>query len=161
MIPIILSNGTTIEVENESSKTDFVVRVDSFTELDSWKQVITEENINDAVMEGETLVNLVFTSIATSLEDVCIRADFYFREKSDVEILQEEVKALEEKKPALTSAFTDNAEPTGTAERYYEKGEILAIYDKNDIPTTVKVTMPIGYGQSIVIGLNCEKYYGE
>lgn len=88
-----------------------------------------------------------------------------FNGSSTVEIespykFEERIKALEEKKPALLSAYTDNASPTGIAERYYEIGEILAVYDNNNLPITVIVTMPISYNQTIALGLNCERYYG-
>lgn len=73
---------------------------------------------------------------------------------------QERLKALEEAKPALISAFTENAEPTGVASRYYEEGELIAIYDENDQPITVKAIQPISYKHPLIIGLNCEKYYG-
>lgn len=96
MIPIILSDGYKIEVENESSKNDIVVRVKSFAELDEWKRTLTEENINGAVMEEETLTDLIFTDVSVSLEEDNIRADFRFREKSETEITQERINELED-----------------------------------------------------------------
>lgn len=96
MIQITLSNGTNIEVENESSKTDFVIRTDSFLQLDEWKNTITEENINGSIMEGETLSDLVFNTINVTLESDRIRADFIFREKTEKEILTDRLSEAEE-----------------------------------------------------------------
>ena len=96
MIPITLSNGETIEVENESSKLDFVIRTDSFSEIDTWKDIITEENINGATMEGEELSDLVFTNASVVLEEHSLRTDFFFREKTESEIAEDRISELED-----------------------------------------------------------------
>lgn len=96
MILITLSNGEQIEVENESSKNDIVIRVTSFAELDEWNQKITEENINGAVMENETLTDLIFTGVFVNLEEKAIKVDYTFREKTEEEIIYERINDLEE-----------------------------------------------------------------
>ena len=96
MIPITLSNGETIEVENESSKLDFVIRTDSFSEIDTWKDLITEENINGATMEGEELSDLIFENVSVTLEEHNLRTDFLFREKTETEIAKDRLSELED-----------------------------------------------------------------
>lgn len=96
MIPILLSNKEIIEVENESSKNDFVIRTNSFSEIDNWKEIITEENINGAEMEGKTLTDLLFSTINVSLEEHNIKVDFIFREKTENEVLKERLTEAEE-----------------------------------------------------------------
>ena len=92
-----------------------------------------------------------------------IESDTYSVILVEHDITDERLTALEEKTnelPVLVSAFTNNAEPTGVATRYYEVDELIAIYDKDNYPITVIVTQPISYKQPIIIGLNCEKYLG-
>lgn len=96
MIPITLSNGETIEVENESSKLDFVIRTDSFSEIDAWKDTITEENINGAEMESEKLSDLIFVNVTVTLEEHNLRTDFLFREKTENEVLKDRLAEAEE-----------------------------------------------------------------
>lgn len=96
MIPIILSNGKTIEVENESSNTDFVVRTESFAEIDKWKDVFTNENINNAEMEGETISDVVFDTISITLDGNKIRTDFIFHKKNENEIMNDRLSELED-----------------------------------------------------------------
>lgn len=96
MIPIILSNKETIEVENESSKTAFILRTDSFSEIDTWKEKITEENINGAEMEGETLSDLKFEGVAVELENHSLKTVFSFREKTKEEIMSDRISELED-----------------------------------------------------------------
>lgn len=108
----------------------------------------------------------------TSYEDITFEAiyaelekldDFDGSKPSDVESsykLEQRIEALEEKKPALISAYTSKKEPSGNASRYYEVDELVAIYDKDNMPITVQVTIPVSYGQRFAIGLNCELYFG-
>lgn len=96
MIPITLSNKETIEVENESSKTAFIIRTDSFSEIDTWKEKITEENINGAEMEGETLSDLKFEGVAVELENHNLKTVFSFREKTEEEKTADRISELED-----------------------------------------------------------------
>lgn len=107
----------------------------------------------------------------TSYEDITFKAIYAELEKlddfngstvSDVESpykLEQRIETLDKAKPLLTSPFTNNAEPTGIASQFYDTDELIAIYE-DDIPVTVKVTMPISYDSEIIVGLNAEKYYG-
>lgn len=82
--------------------------------------------------------------------------------ENDEQAVDNRLTTLEKKSeelPPLISPFTTNLEPTGVATRYYEKDELIAIYN-NGLPVTVKATMPISYKQPIIINLNCELYLG-
>ena len=159
MIPIILSDGTSLEIENESSDNSFVVRTDNFSGIDYYVPLFTNEKINGAQMENKTLRHKVFTGIVAQTEPDKIVTSFNFRDKTEYEILQEEIEEIQSKKEPLTSPFTTNLEPTGVATRYYEKDELIAIYN-NSLPVTVIATIPISYKQPIIIDLNCELYLG-
>ena len=96
MIPITLSNKENIEVENESSKTAIVVRTDTFAEIDEWKDIITEDHINGAVIESETLSDLVATGMDIAIEGEKIRTTFMFREKTEEEKTADRISELED-----------------------------------------------------------------
>ena len=92
-----------------------------------------------------------------------LKTDIYTLEMVEPDIVDQRLTALEEKvsEPIpLVSNYTDNKEPTGKASRYYEVGELIAIYDYDNMPITVITTIPISYNQSILPTLNCERYYG-
>jgi hypothetical protein len=96
MIPILLSNHENIEVENESSNTSIIIRTDTFAEVDNWKDVITEENVNGATMEGRVLSDLVATGMDIAIEGEKIRTTFMFREKTEEEKTADRISELED-----------------------------------------------------------------
>ena len=96
MKELILSNGKTVMVENESYPLLIVVNVPSYADIDELKAVITEENINGAQMDGGMLSNLVFTTMQASYAGEYIRTEFIFREKSENEILKDRINELED-----------------------------------------------------------------
>ena len=96
MIPITLSNKENIEVENESSKTSIVIRTENFAQIDDWKELITENNMNGAVMEGETLSDLVYVGMDVQTVTNGIRTIFMFREKTEEEKTADRISELED-----------------------------------------------------------------
>lgn len=96
MIPITLSNHENIEVENESAKTSLVIRTDNFADIDAWKEKLTEENVNGALMEGEILSDLIYTGFDVQLEGAVIKTTFMFREKTKDEALNDRLNELED-----------------------------------------------------------------
>lgn len=162
MIPVILSDGTSIEVENESSENSFVIRTNTFEEIDPQTLYFTEDKINGATFEGRILTNKVYLDTKSFKDeniDNKIVTTFEFRDKSELEIIRDRLSDIDHKLPPLISPFTTNLEPTGVATRYYEKDELIAIYN-NGLPITVIATIPISYKQPIIIDLNCELYLG-
>ena len=121
MIPIKLSNGKTIEVENESSKNLIVVRTDSFKEIDDWCDILTEENLTGAEMEGQTLSNIVDAGVRVYPENGKIRADFLFREKSTEETSCECISDLED----MVNILLKNS---GLVGKKSEDGEKISAY---------------------------------
>lgn len=96
MIPITLSNHENIEVENESAKTSLVIRTNNFADIDAWKEKLTEENVNGALMEGEILSDLIYTGLDVQLEGDVIKTTFMFREKTKDEALNDRLNELED-----------------------------------------------------------------
>lgn len=97
MIPITLSNGNTIEVEDESMMPFLVVRVNSFADVDRWKNIITESTINGAKMGNNTFSDLRLVMVNASLDiSNTIRVEFVFEEKPTNEILLDRISELED-----------------------------------------------------------------
>ena len=96
MKELILSNGKTVMVENESYPLLIVVNVPSYSDVDGWKAVITEENINGSQMDEMTLQNLVLTTMNTSFAGDYIRVEFLFREMTESEIMAARIDELED-----------------------------------------------------------------
>ena len=96
MKELILSNNTKVMVEDESYPLLIVVNVPSYSDVDGLKEVITEENINGAQMDGIVLQNLVFTTMHTSFAGDYIRVEFLFREMTESEIMAARIDELED-----------------------------------------------------------------
>ena len=96
MKELILSNGKTVMVEDESYPLLIVVNVQTYPEVDEWKEVITEKNINGAQMDGATLTNLIFSTLNASFAGDYIRAEFLFREMTESEIMAARIDELED-----------------------------------------------------------------
>lgn len=96
MKELILSNGKTVMVENESYPLLIVVNVPSYSAVDELKEIIIEENINGAQMDGMTLQNLVLTTMNTSFAWDYIRVEFLFREMTESEIMAARIDELED-----------------------------------------------------------------
>lgn len=89
-------DGKTIKIDGDSSANNIVIKVKSFADLDNFKAVITEKNINGAILDGKMLDNMAFVGVRVSLEEDNIRADFTFRNKTDEEVLKERIEELED-----------------------------------------------------------------
>ena len=96
MKELILSNNQKVMVGDDSYPLLIVVYADSFADVDEWKNVITEKNINGAKMDGLIISNVVFFTLHTSLEGDKVRIEFLFREKSENEILLDRISELED-----------------------------------------------------------------
>lgn len=158
-------------INAEENKLELNIKADShtFENIKSSFSALDNVTIYSAIVqedgrETDEIVHQYFDNF-TKLDRVSYNmdADTYSITLVEPDLIDKRLTAVEEKvnEPVpLTSPFTSNAEPTGTASRYYEKGELIAVYDKNSNPFTVIVTNPISYGQSIMLDLNCEIYQG-
>ncbi|MBO7450463.1 MAG: hypothetical protein J6U54_08835 [Clostridiales bacterium] len=113
----------------------------------------TDENISTVIPSFTVLKEIAFDAIENVYAIKLISPN-----DTDLRLIKLEKKTSE--KPALTSPYTDNKEPTGIASRYYEVGELIAIYDDTETPITVMVVIPISYCNAISIGVNVKQYYG-
>lgn len=110
---LILSNETEIEVKGGS--TLFDVQVDSFQYEYVWSQ-LTPENMTlvKLTTENGDLIdqreNLVVDSEQSTREKGEIRCHFYLREKTEVELLREEVARLKETSIVHDGAIMDLGE---------------------------------------------------
>lgn len=114
---LILKDNTTLEIEAgatlsaitvlSSTKEEMIEKWDSFTEENlSSVEVKNSEDVTIA-----TYTDLILVSETTViLEDGTISTSFNLREKTDVEKLQEEVNALEEKSDILESSVLELSE---------------------------------------------------
>lgn len=89
MITLVLSDGSKIEVENESSRNNIVFRTKSFAEIETLKSTINEKTIDGAELDGVTLTDIVFDGIHAYTENDIIRVEFAFRDKTVDERLAE------------------------------------------------------------------------
>ena len=120
MLKIVLSDYTEIEVKGGS--TLFDVQVDSFQYEYVWSQLIPENmTIVKLTTENGDMMdqreNLVVDSERSIREKGKIQCHFYLREKTEVELLREEVAMLRETSGVHDGAITDLAEAvSGLAE---------------------------------------------
>lgn len=140
---------------------DFMGIKDFFTDID--KVIIYSAIVQEDGRETDEMVHMYFDQF-TKLTNVTynLDSDTYTVTLVEPDVVDQRLTALEKKSeelPPLTSPFTTNLEPTGVATRYYEKDELIAIYN-NGLPVTVRATIPISYKQPIIINLNCELYLG-
>ncbi len=140
---------------------DFMGIKDFFTDID--KVIIYSAIVQEDGRETDEMVHMYFDQF-TKLTNVTynLDSDTYTVTLVEPDVVDQRLTALEKKSeelPPLTSPFTTNLEPTGVAKQYYEKDELIAIYN-NGLPVTVKATIPISYKQPIIIDLNCELYLG-
>lgn len=152
---------TKIELNIKNDSYDFNYIRDAFTGLTDviiYSAIVQEDGREtDEVISQEFPTFTALNSVAYS-----VLTDVYTVTMIEPDIIDQRLTALEKKSeelPPLTSPFTTNLEPTGVATRYYEKDELIAIYN-NGLPITVKATIPISYKQPIIIDLNCELYLG-
>lgn len=112
MLKLILSNGTEIEVKDGS--TLFDVQVDSFQYDYLWSQLVPENmTVVKLTTDNGDLIdqreNLVVDSEHSVREKDEIHCHFYLREKTEVELLREEVARLKETSGVHDGAIEDLA----------------------------------------------------
>lgn len=96
MKTLILSNGQQVMVEDESNPFLIVIYCESFSDVDVLKNLITEKNMNGAVMDSVFISNVVFLNLYTAMVDNKVRIEFAFRELTESDILLERLSELED-----------------------------------------------------------------
>ena len=121
---LILNNQTEITIENASSLSEITVKSDTKYDMVSVWDMMTEENLKFVQIKNSDGVivadyeNLVLDSETSSAQkDGTILTSFHLREKTDVELLREEVEALKEGQEVQDGAISDLGEAvSGLAE---------------------------------------------
>lgn len=125
---LILANQSEIEIESASSLSDIKVISETKYDMISTWDMLTEDNLKSVQIQngdGTTIANyknLVLDSETSSVfkdEDNIekILTSFHLREKTEVELLREEVEALKEGQEVQDGAIADLGEAvSGLAE---------------------------------------------
>lgn len=94
-----LSNGVEIEVNDVSTVTTIIIEKNDYADVDTLRSYITEDNLKNACLiddkKTEQLINIVPVNMAVSSKysgPICIH--FLFREKTELEMMREELNAL-------------------------------------------------------------------
>ncbi|RGY95175.1 hypothetical protein DXA13_19770 [Clostridium sp. AM58-1XD] len=114
---MILKDGNVIELEEASSLTALkVVAADRAAMLETWSKLTVENLANVQIKNGDGLVVGKYTDLVMDHEtsivenDGSVSTNYCFREKTDVEQLEERVAAVEETTDILTMNALDGGE---------------------------------------------------
>lgn len=121
---IVLNNNTEIEIENGSSIGDLIVLSETKQDMIATWDMLTEENLKKIWFKGRdgenlgTYENVVLENeTSTVLRDERILTSFHLREKTEVELLREEVEQLKAGQEVQDGAISDlGAAVSGIAE---------------------------------------------
>ncbi len=109
-----LKNGTVVEVEHGSTILHFFKNVESFNEVEDLAKQLTEENLSGAkLMEDGALFENLDAVIPESVEvrkdlaQGAITVHVYAREKTELELLKEQLKAVSNGVDAISDAMID------------------------------------------------------
>lgn len=91
MKQLVLSNGTTLDFTDSSTIYDLVQVVETFAEIDSVREEITEQNLEGATFNEEPVSNVVPVNVWVEAGMTGnITVHFTNRDKTDIEIWQEQ-----------------------------------------------------------------------
>ena len=114
---LILNNKSEINIENASSLSDIKVISETKYEMISIWDMLTPENLKSVQFQNADGVtignykNLILNSDTSIVqEDGIILTSFHLREKTEVELLKEEVNALKEGQEVHDGAIMDLGE---------------------------------------------------
>ena len=96
---LIFANGTQEEFTDSSTITNLFTVVDSYAAIDAMEANFTEENLNGATFDGESLENIVPVKCVAENnypDSNVITLNFQNRYKTDVEILQEQMVEVQD-----------------------------------------------------------------
>lgn len=111
---LILKNNTEITIESASALSDIKVLSATKIEMVSVWDMLTEENLKHIEIQNENGIAIgIYDNVLLDSETATIQSDgkiltsFHLREKTDVELLREEVEALKEGQEVQDGAITD------------------------------------------------------
>lgn len=83
-----LVDGTIIELSDVSEKNHYVTVVTKWADIDDFN--VTAENMNGAIYEGEVVDKVVFESLKAEYDGENIVVKIEYRDKTDVENIEDE-----------------------------------------------------------------------
>lgn len=114
MEKIILNNQSQLNIETGSSLSDMKILSDTKYDMVSKWDMFNEENLKHIEIQTEdgtvigTYDNILLDSETSTIQpDGKILTNFHLREKTDIELLREEVKALKEVQEVQDGAISD------------------------------------------------------
>lgn len=118
---LVLNDNTEIEIENGSSIGDLLVLSETKQDMIATWDMLTEENLKKIWFKGRdgenlgTYENVVLENeTSTVLRDERILTSFHLREKTEVELLREEVEQLKAGQEVQDGAIMDLGEAVST-----------------------------------------------
>lgn len=118
---LVLNDNTEIEIENGSSIGDLLVLSETKYDMIATWDMLTEENLKKIWFKGRdgenlgTYENVVLENeTSTVLRDERILTSFHLREKTEVELLREEVEQLKAGQEVQDGAIMDLGEAVST-----------------------------------------------
>lgn len=96
MKELIFNDNAKLELTDNSSITDCITVVKSFSEVDDIKSNFTEDNLNGGTFDGETIEHIVPVEVrAVAKLDGNVEVHFINRAKSHDEIVDEQLEELQ------------------------------------------------------------------
>lgn len=128
---IVLKNGDAIEIQDTSSINEIkVLSMDRSTMLTTWEKM-TPDNLSQVQIKNtDGLVAGTYTDLLLASETSVVREDgtvvttYNLRKKTDVELLTERLKALEEGQQVHAGAIADLGDITGVLAEQMEGGTV-------------------------------------
>ena len=96
MKTLVFSNGVSIDFTDGSHITRLSKEVEKFADVDIIVENMTEENLAGATFDGEPISNIVPVSCTASLELGSIVVICTNRQKTETEIMKDEITELQE-----------------------------------------------------------------
>ncbi|RKI94290.1 hypothetical protein D7V94_01725 [Parablautia intestinalis] len=111
---LVLKNGTELQLESGASLTDMRVLFPTKQDMLAGWDMLTKENLEemlirnaDGVIVGRYSNLLLESETSTVQEDGTVLTSFHLREKTEIEILKEEISDLKESREINTGAIED------------------------------------------------------
>ena len=117
MSKLILANGSEVVIEDGSKRTGIIVVSESKADMLTIWDSLTEENLKtvqiqneEGVVIGEYADLILVSATSEQLEDGTIKTSFRLREKTEVELLKEEIAAQAQQNEMLTECVLELSE---------------------------------------------------
>lgn len=110
MINLILMDGTTYEVANNSTITDIMVVVADYAEVDAMIPHFTKANMEKVELGEDTYYNVIPTGVSVSGTDSIV-AHFTTRNRTTDEIVLAQAEQINELQEVVAALLEDDEEP--------------------------------------------------